>query len=79
MNKSKLIRLYLFDCLLELLFKCKPLYKTFIRLDYFIRYGRTFSYLELTSDKNFIIRTNKWDTSKVAFYKRGWSQYEINE
>lgn len=66
------------DKFLDLLFKCKPLFRAFVHIDYFIRYGRTFKYLQLCEDRFHIIRINKWnDKSKVAFYKKSYLNYEI--
>lgn len=65
------------DKFLDLLFKYKQLFKLFVHIDYFVRYRRFLKSLELTNNREYIIRTNPWDKSKVAFYKKSFGNYEI--
>lgn len=76
MSKFKLLLLYLFYCFLELLFKCKPLYKTFIRLVYFYNYHKRIKEIILTNDRTEIVLIQNEFTIICAFFKIGYSNFE---
>lgn len=68
---------WLLDKILTLLFFCKPLYKSLVWCDYVIRCKRIPKRIELTDNKNKIIRYNSENALILAFYKRICRQYEI--
>lgn len=65
---------------LDLLFKVKLLFKTFIWLDYIIRSRKIPSKFILTNNKNEIIFYHKtYGKVLTAFYKNNFGQYEFIE
>ena len=65
------------ETFLDLLFKCKPLFKAFVWLDYVVRYREIPKSIELTDSREHIIVIDKGTALMLAFYIKGFFHHEI--
>ena len=65
------------DKFLDLLFKCKPVFKAFVWCDYVVRSNHMPYKIRLTNDRTCIIIENKFGLCQTAFYKKSWRHYEM--